>query len=339
MVERRPMSPKPEAPLYQTIYTVLREHLEAGAFPAGLVLGEANVARAFKASRIPAAAALKRLSDEGLIGSFAGRGFIARGGETAPKPLRLELSEAGLVLPAALEADGSPRNIGLKIYPEVEHAVAASLAYGRFMLNESALAEHYGVSRTIAHEVLTRLARTGIIVQEANQRWYAGPLTAESIREHYEMRWILEPVALRQAFPKFTEAELTARRDRVMRAQGGDRGIMELEGIEQDLHIDTVARCNNRQLLQAVQRSQLLLIATHATFRSHRTGTEISTMLEEHRNIYDLLLDGDLDSACRMLETHLHRSMHPNIEMIARLGPMPEAARLPYLTPVDRGAS
>ncbi len=335
MLERRPMSPKPEAPLYQTIYAVLREHLEQGAFPAGLVLGEANVARAFKASRIPAAAALKRLSDEGLIGGFAGRGFIARGGETAPTPLRLELSEAGLVLPAA-EADGSPRNIGLKIYPEVEHAVAASLAYGRFMLNESALAEHYSVSRTIAHEVLTRLARTGIIVQEANQRWYAGPLTAQSIREHYEMRWILEPVALRQAFPKFTEAELAARRDRVMRAQGGDRGIMELEGIEQDLHIDTVARCNNRQLLQAVQRSQLLLIATHATFRSHRTGTEISTMLEEHRSIYDLLLDGDLDSACRMLETHLHRSMHPNIEMVARLGPMPDEARLPYLTPVER---
>ena len=35
------------APLYETIYDVLRSHLEAGAFPAGLVLGEANVARAF----------------------------------------------------------------------------------------------------------------------------------------------------------------------------------------------------------------------------------------------------------------------------------------------------
>ena len=105
-----------------------------------------------------------------------------------------------------------------------------------------------------------------------------------------------------------------------------------------DATTPAAAPVDARQLLQAVQRSQLLLIATHATFRSHRTGTEISTMLEEHRSIYELLLDGDLDSACRMLETHLHRSMHPNIEMIARLGQMPKAARLPYLNPVERAS-
>ena len=45
-------------PLYEVIYEVLREHLSAGKFPIGLVLGEANVARAFATSRIPAAAAL-----------------------------------------------------------------------------------------------------------------------------------------------------------------------------------------------------------------------------------------------------------------------------------------
>ena len=50
-----------------------------------------------------------------------------------------------------------------RLYPDAEHAVAACLAYGRFHLNESALAEHYDVSRTVAHEVLTRMERTGLI--------------------------------------------------------------------------------------------------------------------------------------------------------------------------------
>lgn len=58
-------------PLYEIIYGVLREHLLEGSFPTGLVLGEAGVARAFKSSRIPAAAALQRLSDEGLIKRLA----------------------------------------------------------------------------------------------------------------------------------------------------------------------------------------------------------------------------------------------------------------------------
>lgn len=326
-------------PLYETIYEVLRTHLEAGLLTPGLVLGEANVARAFKASRIPAAAALKRLRDDGLIIDFGGRGYVAPSPGAAPKRLRLELSEAGLVLPAALEAEATPRNIGLRLYPEVEHAVASCLAFGRFMLNESALAEHHGVSRTIAHEVLTRLARTGIIVQEANQRWYAGPLTSQAIREHYEMRWLLEPVALRQAFPKFTARELQARRDRVIRAQDGDdRAPLALERIEEELHVDTVARCNNTQLLQAVRRSQLLLIATHSAFQRYQSGDEIARMLEEHRSIYDALLAGDVDGAAATLESHLHRSVRPNIEMMGRLGPLPDDLRLPYLTPVERGA-
>jgi DNA-binding GntR family transcriptional regulator len=322
-----------EAPLYQTIYDVLRRHLEAGRLPAGLVLGEVNVARAFKASRMPAAAALKRLNDEGWISTFSGRGFIVRGGEAAPVPLRIELAAAGLVLPAALEAEPTPRNLAQRIYPEVEHTVAASLAYGRFQLVESALADHYRVSRTIAHEVLTRLARTGVIVQEANQRWYAGPLTASSIAEHFEMRWILEPVALRQAYPTLSEQQLLARRGRVVRAAEGRRGISEIEEIEKELHVDTVGRCSNSQLLHSLQRSQLLLIATHSTFERHQSVEEITTMLAEHRAIYDLLLSGDVDGAGQGLEAHLRRSLRPNLEIIGRLGPMPAGAEVPYLQP------
>jgi DNA-binding GntR family transcriptional regulator len=69
-------------PLYEIIYGVLHEHLIDGRFPPGLVLGEAGVARAFKSSRIPAAAALQRLRDEGLIKKFGGRGYLAVDADT-----------------------------------------------------------------------------------------------------------------------------------------------------------------------------------------------------------------------------------------------------------------
>ena len=70
-------------PLYEIIYVVLREHLLDSSFPTGLVLGEAGVARAFKSSRIPAAAALQRLCDEGLIKKFDGRGYLAARGRSS----------------------------------------------------------------------------------------------------------------------------------------------------------------------------------------------------------------------------------------------------------------
>lgn len=325
-----------QVPLYETIYEVLRQHLAEGRLTPGLVLGEANVARAFRASRIPAAVALKRLRDEGLVIDFGGRGYMAAGETGADRPLRAELADAGLTLPDELNDKPSSRNLATRIYPEVEHAIAVCLAHGKFMVNESALAEYFRVSRTVAHEVLTQLARTGIIVQEGNQRWYAGPLTSDGIREHYEMRWLLEPVALRQAFPTYTRRDLETKRDRIVAAASGHPVPRQLERIEHDLHVDMVARANNSQLRQAVRRSQHLLIASHSTFEPYQSREEIANMLADHLGIYRLLLEGDIGEAAHRLEAHLRRSLAPNIEMMGRLGELPEEMRRPWLAPVGR---
>ena len=320
-------------PLYDLIYRVLRDHIGAGKFASGLVLGESTVARAFGTSRMPAAAALKRLRKEGLIRDFAGRGYLVAGGSPRAEPLRVDLAEAGLVLPESLKAGIALRGRGERIYPDVEHAVASCLAYGRFMLNESALAEHYGVSRAIAHEVLTKLERAGVISQDSNQRWYAGPLTATLVREHFEMRWTLEPLALTQAAPKISRKALLEKRARVGRIRNG-RGKPELlEQIERDLHIDIVGRCDNSMVRQAVQRSQLILIATHSTFQRYQNTEEIRTMAAEHGAIYDHLLAGRVAEAAAALEAHLRRSVEPNLVLLSALKPLPPGAYPPYLVP------
>ena len=250
-------------------------------------------------------------------------------------PIRLDLDAAGLVLPPALRKGLSVRTRPGRLYPEVEHAVASCLAYGRFMLNESALAEHYDVSRAVAHDVLTRLERTGIISQDSNQRWYAGPLTAELIREHFEMRWLLEPVALRQAAPRLERAELERKREHVARLTNGHRYPDRLERIEQELHIELIERCENSQLKFAVRRSQLPLIATHSTYRHYQDAEEIVRMAGEHLAVFDYLLADKPDRAAKALEAHLKRSVGHNIEVMKQLPPLPATQRPPYLVPVE----
>jgi DNA-binding GntR family transcriptional regulator len=320
-------------PLYDVIYEVLRTHLDEGRFPAGLVLGETGVARAFATSRIPAGAALKRLRDEGLLSDFEGRGYLA-GKDSQAEPLRIDLEEAGLELPPELKTGLSVRTRPGLLYPEVEHAVASCLAYGRFMLKESALADHYDVSRAVAHDVLTRLERTGIISQDSNQRWYAGPLSADLIREHFEMRWLLEPVALAQAAPHISREELTRKREHVARLKNGHKHPERLERIEQELHIELIDKCHNSQLKFAVRRSQLPLIATHSTYRHYQDAEEIVRMASEHWTVFDRLLDGDVEKAGKALEAHLKRSVDHNIEVLKQLPPLADDARPPYLVPV-----
>ena len=276
--------------------------------------------------------ALRRLHREGLITGFEGRGYLAGAGPNA-SPIRLDLEAAGLRLAPTLEAELAFRNRRQRIYPEVEHAVAACLSYGRFLLNESALAEHYRVSRTVAHEILTRLERTGLVVQDMNQRWYAGPLTTELLREHYEMRWLLEPIALGQVMAELDDAELRAKEGRARRGVDGRLPPKELEMLERDLHVDIVLRCGNRQLRETIRRSQLPIVATHSAFEGLQQRQEIMTMVAEHLAILGHLRKREGEAAMRALGSHLRRSLQPNIELLKRLGPLPDALRPPYLLP------
>jgi DNA-binding GntR family transcriptional regulator len=316
-------------PLYELIYAVLRAHLVDGSFPPGLVLSESVVARAFGSSRTPTVNALRRLRDEGLIQDLDGFGYLA--GRTTAPPIRRELADIGLRLPPDTAANLKIRNHHGRIYPDAEHAVAACLAYGRFLVNESALAEYYGVSRTVAHEILTRLERTGLIAQDVNKRWYAGPLTAERLSEHFEMRWLLEPTALGQAMDRLDRTLVARCRDRVLKAQRRPLKPGSRERLEIDLHVDIVRDCNNAELQDAIRRSQLPLIATHSTFARQRYPDEIDTMLKEHLDILDHVLAGRKAKAMRALEAHIRRSLPPNVERLKRLGRLPPELARPYL--------
>jgi DNA-binding GntR family transcriptional regulator len=322
-----------DLPLYEVIYRVLRQHIADASLPQGLVVGEAAVARAFQSSRAPAAAALQRLKKEGLLRTFDGRGLVI--GDAEQEPLRLDLIEAGLTLPEAEVLNPSARNRRVRIYPEVEHIVASCLPYGRFQLNESLLAEHYGVSRTVAHEVLTQLDRAGLVTQDRNRRWYAGPLTPDRMREHFELRWLLEPVALDQAFRNLDRADLLTKKERIEKVRIGRRTPAKLERLERDLHIDTVLKCSNSRLRDAIIRSQLPLLATHDAFQRHLGDEEVEVMLAEHLTIFEYLIASDRTKAQKALEGHLRRSMTTNVERLGTLGALPETRRAPFLMPAS----
>ena len=209
----------------------------------GLVLGEASVARAFQTSRMPASIALKLLHKEGLISiSRDAATWCAAAGGARPSRADWISGRPASNCPHSSPSAPNSQSPQTRSIAQSSNSVATSVVYRRFLLNEAPLAEHFSVSRTIAHEVLTQLERTGIAVEDRNQRWYAGPLTPGDVAHHFEIRWLLEPEALRQAFPHLSQGELIRRRDKVRRARTGRIEPGELERIERDLHQDTLAR-------------------------------------------------------------------------------------------------
>ncbi len=86
---------------YQAIAEALRQRLEAGEFPSGTLLpSEAELSRAYGASRVTVRRALDSLRDEALVDSRQGFGWFA-----ATDPLRQTLGRLGTV-EGQLAADG-----------------------------------------------------------------------------------------------------------------------------------------------------------------------------------------------------------------------------------------
>ena len=86
-------------------------------------------------------------------------------------------------------------------------------------------------------------------------------------------------------------------------------------------------------MLEAIARSQLVIVVIDSTFVSFQRTPELLKMFAEHRQIYDALLDGNPESAAAALEAHLRRALRPNLDLLARLEPLADAHRPPYLVP------
>jgi DNA-binding GntR family transcriptional regulator len=330
--------PAPADRLNELIGAELRRHIVEGRLVAGVVLTETALARAFGVSRVPCAAALKRLSDEGFIRRHAGRGYMVAAAGTDAQPVHLDLSRAGLRVPEGLARSLSQRNLRGRLYSDIERDIAAHLMLGAFQVNETELAQYYDVSRTVAHEVLLRLERAGIIEQRRNGRWYLLQLDATRIREHYEIRRLLEPAALEAVAPALDAAELRLKRDRLIRARAEAAKVppRAIERIEEDLHVEIVLACPNRQMREVIYRSQFATLGINLTFERYRDSGAYPATVEEHLRVIEHLAAGDAAGAARALAGHLEKALERSIVRLGRLGSLPRNRLPPYLLSGDR---
>jgi len=312
----------PSRRFHEVIYEALRHGIESGELEPGLVLGETEVGRLFGVSRTPATLALLQLQSDGLVRRFDGRGFLV--GVTAElRPVRRPLRAAGIAPTADQSFDMTFRNQRDRIYPDVEKIVASVLAFGEFQVSENDLAGHFGSSRTIAREVLTQLARMGLVEQQRNGRWVTSSLDRRKIREHYELRMALEPVALKQAIPLLGET-LVRRVDETIRKALADPDNLQsaqIVALESDLHVDIVLSCSNETMREALRRYQLPLLATHVAFENTRVPEHTRRVVEEHAAVIAAIVARDAEAAEMAMRAHLQTAMHTSEERLLKLDP------------------
>lgn len=325
-------NPATSPPLYELIHSTLDGHIRSGRMPRGLVLLEKPLAELFHTSRAPVQRALKRLESRSLIHRFDGRGYLVGNKVGAPDPLRQDIRTMQLTFTAEVDEALLNRASWERMYDAVERAVASCLVFGTYRIIESELASHFGVSRTVARDVLSRLHERGLVRKGPTSHWLAGPLTAKDIRELYELRRLLEPAAMLGAFHIVAHHDLQAMRDRVqMRESQSEWPAEAIDELENDLHSKLVLNTPNDKLAETLRHVQLPLRETERFLRTVGLPTD-HAVATEHRLIYDLLLTDAGDAAAAALEAHLRAESRRSLALLKTAAIIGEPSRLaPYL--------
>lgn len=317
--------PGPAPRLYRQVYDIVAEQIRAGALPHGTRLQESQLAARFGVSRAPTRQALADLEADGLVTKAEGRGYLVS---------RVSGSKAaGRSEPAAEPVTLSSSASWERIYAEVESEIVARISFGSWRVNEVSLARHYGVSRTVARDVIGRLQQRGILRKDEGARWYAPALTPDHIGELYELRWLLEPTALVKAYPNLPQRLLPFMRGQLETAIADTDAVTgeTLDRLEHQMHVQLLAHCRNETLMQAITLHQSLLIAHHFLYRWTPRLFTSEPFLPEHLQIVTLLEAGKVEAAAAALEAHLRDSRERAVARVDVINREFNVEDMPYL--------
>lgn len=302
---------------YEIVEDVLRRNIAKGVLPSGLVLLEGPIADILQTSRAPVQRALQALEVEGLVQRFNGRGYLVGRPGVALEPNRTDIKTIGLEIPLHADEALQSRSSWEHIYNTVERDVAGCVVFGQYRIIEIELANHFKVSRTIVRDILTRLRERGLVRKNQSSHWIAGPLTAQTIKDHFVLRRMLEPQALQAGANEINREALTALFDRLVALE--QREVHDYLAALEDIQarfIETCVLATPNGKLQELIRNNLLPMTATERLLSRLGLPGDPTLITELRLIVELLVRGAPRAAAAMLETHLDSAAN---RMIAQM--------------------
>jgi GntR family transcriptional regulator of gluconate operon len=175
-------------------------------------------------------------------------------------------------------------------------------------LSDSRIAEELGTSRGSIREALKLVQALGLVVQKPNKGTFVISLSAEDMRDTYELRVALECHAARMLSRHHSEADLSALRrilDKIERAaEAGDQlGVSQLD---RDFHEHLCLLSGSRRLHEVFDREVLSMLGFFVY--DEQAYDPLSEMAREFRPLLKAIEASDENEAARLVESHVRRA-------------------------------
>lgn len=172
-------------------------------------------------------------------------------------------------------------------------------------VDEQALAEHYGISRTPLREALKVLASEGLVTLKPRRGCYVTEISRQDLDDIFPLMAMLEGRSAVDAVRRARAADIRDLKTIHERLEGAARDgrIDAFFEANQEFHQKIQELANNRWLLLMIQdlRKVLKLSRLHSLSLEGR----LQQSLDEHRAIMAAFEAGDVDAAGKAMHDHL----------------------------------
>jgi DNA-binding GntR family transcriptional regulator len=200
----------------------------------------------------------------------------------------------------------SPRKSVTDLIAEnLREAILSQTLPGGTPLIEKQLAEEFEVSKTPVREALLRLAQTGLVDFAHAKGATVHQLSFAEMQDVLEMRYILEPLALKQSAPKLTGDDIKTLEQLLASAAKPQvqQNLGKLSEVNNSFHNILYSRAENVLLLKWLNdlndRRRLISVV------GWKTQNRSSEELKEHRVILQAIKTKNVVLAAKQLEHHI----------------------------------
>lgn len=321
--------------LKEQLYLTLDKGIESGRLEPGLVLLEGNIADLFGMSRSPVRQTLRQLYDEGKVSRFDGRGYLV--GNNPVEVIRRFITSEDIK--SLGELSSIERQDSWVVHAEaIERDIVRCSMKGAFELNELKLARVLDVSRTITHRILLYLQSIGVLEKVKYSSWRVVPLDDDRLHNLYEARRQLEPFMIGCATKKIPKDDIATYINKLEHASAKYPHLSSelLDELENDLHSDAVSQGGNQEISNMLGRARPILLISKHLLGSSIELPDNDPFFDEHRWVFERMLEDKPREASQALEEHLTRSESKVLDRLAHFRRTGQVAIPSYLKVADK---
>lgn len=206
-----------------------------------------------------------------------------------------------------------------QVYDVLEYNIlSGKYAYGE-IISETRLSEELGVSRTPIREAMSRLAHERLIKDSPNGTVVVG-VTEKDVKDLFEVKRRIEVIATRRAAENISEEGLRQLKENIDQqeffAQKDD--AVKVRDLDTEFHDIIYRECGSIVL------ESILSPIHHKMMKYRRVSLEhahrIIDSVEEHKNIYKAIVEGDGDKIDTLLLIHIDHAYNNIMEVNNQYG-------------------